>query len=433
MSPGFVFGPGRKGHWTFRTVRLGVSSLMLHKLRSFLTMLGMLFGVASVISMLAVGEGASHEALERIKAMGPTNLMVRSQKPPETEESTTGVRWQTFAYGLKYVDAERIEAMFPDAKDVVSVRETKQSLRNGARWSSSVVVGTEPEYLSVMNLEVIEGRWFSALDVDRVENCAVLGSAAADALFPLENPLGVNLQAGSTEFTVIGVLRELGREASPGGTPLDQCIFVPITTSRARYGDTIRRMTMGSYERTRVELAEVKLRLRTTEEVIPASQLLARILELGERPQDDVKMIVPLELLRQEEETAKIFNIVLGSIAFISLLVGGIGIMNVMLATVTERTREIGIRRALGAKKKHIVRQFLVETFVLSCGGGLLGVAFGFLIPHLVTVLSAQLTIIRVEHVVMAIGISAGVGIIFGLYPAWRAANMDPVEALRHE
>jgi len=124
---------------------------------------------------------------------------------------------------------------------------------------------------------------------------------------------------------------------------------------------------------------------------------------------------------------------VLGSIAFISLLVGGIGIMNVMLATVTERTREIGIRRALGAKKKHIVRQFLVETFVLSCGGGLLGVAFGFLIPHLVTVLSAQLTIIRVEHVVMAIGISAGVGIIFGLYPAWRAANMDPVEALRHE
>ena len=433
MNPGLPFGPGRKGHWAFRTVRLGFSSLLLHKLRSFLTMLGMLFGVASVISMLAVGEGASHEALERIKAMGPTNLMVRSQKPPETEESTTGVRWSTFAYGLLYVDAERIEAMFPDAEEVVSVRETKQSLRTGPRWSSSVVVGTEPEYLSVMNLEVIEGRWFSWLDVDRVENCAVLGSTAADALFPLENPLGANLQAGSTEFTVIGVLRELGREASPGGTPLDQCIFVPITTSRARYGDTIRRMTMGSYERTRVELAEVKLRLRTTEEVIPASKLLARILELGERPQDDVKMIVPLELLRQEEETAKIFNIVLGSIAFISLLVGGIGIMNVMLATVTERTREIGIRRALGAKKKHIVRQFLVETFVLSCGGGLLGVAFGFLIPHLVTVLSAQLTIIRVEHVVMAIGISAGVGFIFGLYPAWRAANMDPVEALRHE
>jgi putative ABC transport system permease protein len=426
-------GSGRRGYRAFRMVRLGFTSLMLHKLRSFLTMLGMLFGVASVISMLAVGEGASHESLERIKAMGPTNLMVRSQKPPETEQTSTGVRWMTFAYGLKYEDAERIEAMFPNAEDVVSVRETKQSLRHEARWSSSVVVGTEPEYLSVMNLEMEEGRWISALDIDRVENCAVLGAVAAQALFPLDNPVGKNLQAGRTQFTVIGVLRELGREASPGGTPLDQCVFVPITTSRARYGNTIRRMTRGSYERTRVELSEVKLRLRTTAEVIPASLLLARILELGERSQDDVKMIVPLELLRQEEETAKVFNIVLGSIAFISLLVGGIGIMNVMLATVTERTREIGIRRALGAKKKHIVRQFLVETFVLSCGGGLLGVALGFLIPYLVTTLSTQLTIIRTEHVMMAIGISVSVGFIFGLYPAWRAANMDPVEALRHE
>jgi len=424
MSAALRIRSRRGGHWASRTVR---------KLRSFLTMLGMLFGVSSVISMLAVGEGASHEALERIKAMGPTNLMVRSQKPPETEETSTGVRWQTLDYGLKYADAEMVRAMFPEAEDVVSVRETRQSLRRRDLWSSSVVVGTEPEYLRVMNLEVSEGRWLSKLDLDRVENCAVLGGSAAAALFPLEDPLGQDLQAGRTQFTVIGVLRELGREASPGGTPLDQCIFVPITTSRARFGDTIRRMTQGAYERTRVELYEIKLRLRSTADVIPASKLLAGILDIGNRPRDDVKMIVPLELLRQEEATAKIFNIVLGSIAFISLLVGGIGIMNVMLATVTERTREIGVRRALGAKKKHIVRQFLVETFVLSCGGGLLGVGLGFLIPHLVTVLSTQLTIIRVEHVLLALGISAGVGVIFGLYPAWRAANMDPVEALRHE
>ena len=424
---------GRGAPLTIRTLRLGARSLLLHKLRSFLTMLGMLFGVSSVISMLAVGEGASYEALERIKAMGPTNLMVRSQKPPETESTSTGARWQTFSYGLKYEDADRIRAMFPDAEDVVSVRETRQSLRRRDRWSSSVVVGTEPEYLRVMNLGMHEGRWLTELDVDRVENCAVLGAAAATALFPFDDPLGENLQAGSTQFTVVGVLAELGREASPGGTPLDQCVFVPITTSRARFGDTIRRMTQGSYERTRVELYEVKLRLLSTEEVIPASRLLAQILKIGERPQDDVKMIVPLELLRQQEATAKIFNIVLGSIAFISLLVGGIGIMNIMLATVTERTREIGIRRALGAKKQHIIRQFLVETFILSLGGGLLGVGLGFLIPHLVTVLSTQLTIIRAEHVILAIGISAGVGIVFGLYPAWRAANMDPVEALRHE
>jgi len=417
----------------FRTLKLGTKSLMLHKLRSFLTMLGTLFGVSSVISMLAVGEGASYEALEQIKALGPTNLMVRSQKPPETETTSSGSRWQSLAFGLTYEDADRIRAMFPDAKRVVSVRETPTNLRSGPRWSSSVVVGTSPEYLDVMNLEIEEGRWLSELDLDRVENSAVLGAAAAEVLFPIQNPLGQGVQAGTTQFTVVGVLSNLGREASPGGVPLDQCIFIPITTSRSRYGDEIRRVSTGNEERTRVELSEIKLELHSTEAVIPASRLLERVLGIGERPQDDVKMIVPLELLRQKEATARIFNIVLGSIAFISLLVGGIGIMNVMLATVTERTREIGIRRALGARKKHIIRQFLVETLVLSFSGGLLGVGLGFLIPRAITVLSTNVTIIRAQHVLMALGISAAVGLVFGLYPAWRAANMDPVEALRHE
>ena len=182
-----------------------------------------------------------------------------------------------------------------------------------------------------------------------------------------------------------------------------------------------------------MELSEIKLKLRSIEDVLPASRILTSLLRLGDRQIDDVKMTVPLELLRQQEETARIFNIVLGSIAVISLLVGGIGIMNVMLATVTERTREIGIRRALGAKKTHIVTQFLVETAVLSGAGGILGVGLGILIPQLITVFSNTLTIIRPEHVVLAFTISAGVGVSFGLYPAWRAANMDPVEALRHE
>ena len=232
---------------------------------------------------------------------------------------------------------------------------------------------------------------------------------------------------------MIGVLEGVGREASPGGVPLDQCVFVPITSSRARFGDVIRKTSMGNEERTKVELNEIKIKLRTTDEVLPASRLLARMLDIGQRSQDDVKMIVPLELLRQQEATARIFNIVLGSIAFISLLVGGIGIMNVMLATVTERTREIGIRRALGARKKHIVRQFLVETLVLSSCGGLLGVALGIATPYLITALTENLTIVQPDHVLIAFGISAAVGIVFGLYPAWRAANMDPVEALRHE
>ena len=295
------------------------------------------------------------------------------------------------------------------------------------------MVGTAPAYLSVMNLSVAEGRWITDVDVDRVENVAVLGSAAASTLFPIEDPLGKPLQAGSSQFTVVGVLGAVGREASPGGVPLDQCVFVPISASRARYGDEIRRVSTGNEERIKVELNEIKIKLGSTEEVLPAARLLERLLELGSRAQDDVKLIVPLELLRQREATARIFNVVLGSIAIISLLVGGIGIMNVMLATVTERTREIGIRRALGAKKGHIVSQFLVETLVLSSCGGLLGIGLGVLIPRVITAFSDNATIIQAPHVLVAFGTSAVVGLAFGLYPAWRAANMDPVEALRHE
>ncbi|HEX6812481.1 MAG TPA: ABC transporter permease [Planctomycetota bacterium] len=414
-------------------LRLGVKNLLLHKLRSFLTVLGLLFGVASVISMLAVGEGASHEALEQIKAMGPTNVMVRSQRPPDPTDMSKVVRWRAFAYGLKYLDAEKIRATLPRATHVVSVRETSSLLRHGARLMNSIVVGTQPEYESVMNLSLAEGRWLSAVDVGRAENCAVLGAQAAATLFPLGNPLGKSVQCGSTRFSVVGVLEPMGREASPGGMAMDQCVFVPITSSQSRFGDESRKISQGSEERTRIELSEIKVKLETTEEVLPAARLLGSLLEIGERAQDDVKLIVPLELLRQKEATARIFNLVLGSIAVISLLVGGIGIMNVMLATVTERTREIGIRRALGARRGRIVQQFLVETAVLSGCGGLLGVVFGLLIPHAITLFSSNLTIVRPLHVAIAFSISVAVGIAFGLYPAWRAARMDPVEALRHE
>jgi len=213
-------------------LRLGAKNLLLHKLRSFLTVLGLLFGVASVIAMLAVGEGASHEALEQLKALGPTNLMARSQRPPEPADGRVVSRRTALTYGLKYGDADRIRAMFPAAEQVVAVRETPKTLRAGARLANSIVIGTTPEYREVSNLVVEEGRWLSAVDCDRAENCAVLGAAAAATLFPLANPVGRTVQAGNTRFAVVGVLAMLGRDVSPGGTPLDQCIFVPITTSR---------------------------------------------------------------------------------------------------------------------------------------------------------------------------------------------------------
>ncbi len=417
-----------------QTLNLGLKSLLLHKLRSALTTLGILFGVSSVIAMLAVGEGASFEAQETFKAMGSSNILLRSQKPAATEASSSESVWQATIYGLTYDDANRIEATLPQALDVVQVREAVVDLRHGANWSSGVLVGTSPTYLGVVNMAVDEGRWLTKVDDDIGANVAVLGGNTARKLFPLEVPLGQTVQAGTERFVVVGVLEILGRTSGKAaGVSLDDCLFIPLSTSRKRYGDERNITSGGSMSRERVELHEVKVRLSSPEEVVPAARVLRTMMDDIHGDAGDIDITVPLELLRQAEASAQIFNIVLGSIAAISLLVGGIGIMNVMLATVTERTREIGIRRALGAKKSHIVNQFLVETLVLSACGGILGVGLGLLIPILVQEFSGQMTITRMPHVLMAFSISALVGIAAGIYPAWRAANMDPVEALRHE
>ena len=301
-----------------RTFRLGVKSLMLHKLRSSLTTLGLLFGVSSVIAMLAVGEGASYEQLEQIKAMGSTNIMVRSQKPVQTEQASGMDVYRAIAYGLKYKDEDRIRALFPRAEQVVAVRETPTDLRHGPYWSNRIALGVPPEYLDVMSMVVAEGHWISPLDVERRENAMVLGAEAARTLFPLDDPLGQSVQAGTNRFTVIGVLEYLGRDAGPAGVPVDECVFVPLTTSRSRFGDETTKRSAGSQERTRVELSEIKVKLSSIEEVLPAAAVLENLLGIGHREQDDVSITVPLQLLKDAEATARIFNIVLGSIAVIS-------------------------------------------------------------------------------------------------------------------
>ncbi|MEY2980504.1 MAG: ABC transporter permease [Planctomycetota bacterium] len=420
---------------TTRTFKLGVKSLLLHKLRSALTMLGLLFGVASVIGMLAIGEGASKEALERIKALGSNNILIRSKKPPQTAESSSQSVWSAAAYGLTYRDAERIRRTLDAAEQVVQIRETPKELRNGSYWTTSTAIGTEPEFLTVSGMRLAEGgRWLTPVDLQRMRNVCVLGAQIAAELFPLEDPIGSTIRVDTERYSVIGVLEELGRASGSVGPPLDQCIFLPITTSRSRFGDETTISTGGSFSRERVELHEIKVRLRESSDVIPAASVLRTLVKDYHLQQDDYSITVPLELLRETEESKRKWNFMMGCMAGISLLVGGIGIMNVMLATVTERTREIGIRRALGAKRQHIIYQFVVETGVLSATGGLLGVLVGLAFPSLVIEpLFKEPTIILPEHVVMAFGISAAVGVLFGIYPAWRAANMDPVEALRHE
>ncbi|MBL9077705.1 MAG: ABC transporter permease [Planctomycetes bacterium] len=415
---------------SWRIVKLGLKSLMLHKLRSSLTTAGILFGVASVIAMLAVGEGASQQALEQYRDMGVTNVLVRSVRPEETQQSSSNM-WSVLDYGITYAEADRIQNLLPQSQ-VVRVREVQRGVMRGEAFRVTVVVGTQPEFLEVSNMKLAEGRWLTDLDLRNQENVCVLGHSLARLLFPLENPIDQTILAGTEDrFRVVGVLAAQGRAAGPNGTTYDECAFVPLTSSRRRFGDTIRNLTTNRFELT--ELHEVKVKLASSDQVEGAATVLREMLRPAHQTRGDTEITVPLELLQQEEESKRMFNIVLAVIASISLLVGGIGIMNVMLATVTERTREIGIRRALGAKKKHVVQQFLVEAAVLSALGGLVGVALGMVVPRVITARFDVKTVVLPEHVLLAFCISAAVGVVFGIYPAWRAANMDPVEALRHE
>ena len=416
------------------TIRLGVGSLLLHKLRSLLTTLGVLFGVSSVIAMLAIGEGASAEAQEQIRQLGSQNVILRSVKPREDFDSgqqTTRV----LSYGLTNADLERVQHTFPAVSFVVPVRELPQEVRYADRSLNPRVLATLPVYQEVTGRVVKEGRFLAEEDNRTVANVCVLGYEVARHLFPFEEPLEKEVKIGADYFTVIGVLlprMRLQDDAPNPGVETTAEVFIPLETGRKWFGDMQVKIRSGSRDMEEVQLHEIIVAVDEGEHV-PVVAAAARTMLAKYHKDQDYEIVVPLELLLRAEETKRIFNIVLGSIASISLLVGGIGIMNVMLATVTERTREIGIRRALGAKRKHIVTQFLVETVVLSVGGGLLGVALGLLIPLVVEYYADIRTIVTPAAPLFAFAISAGIGVVFGLYPAWRAANMDPVEALRHE
>jgi putative ABC transport system permease protein len=423
-----------RGSAVGRAITLGIRSLLLHRLRSALTTLGVLFGTSSVIAMLAIGEGASAEAQEQIKALGSQNVILRSIKP---KEDTNGgnQRIRVANYGLTFEDLRRIEESFPAVSDVAPLRELAQEVRYLDRMVRPRVFATRPNYLEVSGRLLLAGRFLSDVDQYLRKNVCVIGSEVARVLYPLESPLGKQIKVGGDYFRVIGVLAprvRFGDDRAKAGEEVTGEVYLPLTTAMQYFGDMIVRMRAGSFDREQVDLHEVVIGVDQPENVQVVAGAARTMLERYHK-QPDYEVVVPLELLARAEETKRIFNIVLGSIAGISLLVGGIGIMNVMLATVTERTREIGIRRALGAKRRHIVTQFLVETVVLSVGGGAIGVALGLAIPVAVERFADLTTIVTPLAPILAFSISAVIGVVFGLYPAWRAARMDPVDALRHE
>ncbi len=423
-----------------RTVQLGIRSLWLHRLRSLLTVLGIVFGVCSVIAMLAIGEGASYEAQQQIKNLGSQNILLKSVKPAE-EEKVSNRQQNNFAleYGLKQEDIRRIRDTIPGIELVVPARVIRDYVWNITHRVDAEIVGTLPNHPATRNQSVAQGRFFNDLEMDAAAPVCVLGHDVALKLFPAEEALGRDVRVGLNYYRVIGIMepraRSAASEASIDGPAANAAlgrIFIPLETARRRYGEILSRRRGGTYEAEKVALHEITVRVRRPETVIAISEVVKDILA-RHHTRKDYEVVVPLELLRRAERTKQIFNLVLGSIAAISLLVGGIGIMNIMLANVTERTREIGIRRALGARRKDIITQFLVESVLLSGSGGLIGVALGIAIPFAVSALAHMKVIITPWSPIAAFTLSAMVGILFGIYPARRAAALDPVEALRHE
>ena len=428
------------------TVKLGLKSLWNHRLRSLLTASGIVFGVCSVVAMLAIGEGASFEAQEQIRQLGSNNIIVRSVKPPEERKSTTEKTWM-IEYGLTYQDVDAIKETIPTVEIKVPARIVRKDVWRQGRRVDCDVYGTVPWYPEVNNHHVAFGRFFNRIELDKSANVCVIGERMAEELFPIDSPLGNTVHVGENYYCVIGVMEDRSARSVVSGRKGDGVdlegkrsgsartsyrMFIPLTTAKERFGEVVIERQSGSESIERVELHEVTVKVVRQEDVVETAGVIKALLKQRHK-KVDYEITVPLELLRQAERTKQIFNVVLGGIAALSLLVGGIGIMNIMLASVTERTREIGIRRALGAKRKDIIVQFLVETVILSGVGGMIGVALGITIPFFVERFAHMPTIVTLWSPAVAFSISGLVGIIFGIYPALRAANMDPVEALRHE
>ena len=415
-----------------RDLQLGVKNLLLHKLRSFLTMLGLVFGVGSVIAMLAVGEGASMEALEQIRKLGSRNIIINAQKPT-AEQTATNVRSFLSIYGLLYEDVGRLAKTIPTIRRIVPVKVIQKEGRLGKRTMDLRVVGTNADWFSLVSRPLIAGRVITVDDLASRKNVAVLTEYGARRLMATEAALGQTLRMGSNYYEVVGIVQS--ESASEGGmqTPDQQTdAYIPLTIAKEHFGDVFSQTKSGSQIREKVELHQIIVEVADEDLVELTAAAIERQMEIY-HSKKDYNISVPLALLKQAEATKRIFNTVLGAIAGISLLVGGIGIMNIMLASVTERTREIGIRRAIGAKQRQIVAQFLIETVVLSLSGGIIGIGLGLLIPWAITKIADMPTVVSLLSLILSLGISVSVGMIFGIYPAMRAAQLDPIEALRHE
>jgi putative ABC transport system permease protein len=409
-------------------LRLGLENLRAHKLRSLLTMLGMIFGVAAVVAMLSIGAGAQQEVMAFIEQLGVRNLIVEAREAPD-DQALQKVR--KLSAGLSFQDQRVIQANLDGISAVTARKRFTPSklIPRPIGGDPPVVYGIEPSYVTIANLSVASGRFFDDAETTAAAPVAVLGEAAAATLFGAQDPIGRYVKVNEQWFQVIGVAGpQLTVQSDVAGLPAqdrNNIIYVPLYS-------TIRRLE-DSRSRQRDEIDGIYLQMASSADIVGAAAQIRGILDVAHRGAGDFTIVSPAELLAQQRRTQRIFELVMVAIASISLLVGGIGIMNIMLASVLERTREIGVRRAIGARQRDVVRQFLIETTIISLTGGVVGILLGVGLSELIGILAGWSTIVTTISIVLAFGVSVAIGIVFGLYPAVRASRLDPVKALHYE
>jgi putative ABC transport system permease protein len=406
----------------FEPLSTAFVGVVTHKLRSFLTILGIVIGVAAVIALMSVGRGATADILSRIETLGSDVVIIRAGTMSFGGVSGTGGTANT----LTMEDATAINEQVSNISAVAPFYSRNLQVVVGGENLNSSVLGVTPEYMDVLNLELTNGTFFNDYDYQRGSKLAVLGANVAETLFGTTNPIGQQIRIGSIVVRITGVLQSKG---GTFGSP-DDSIFIPLTAMQQTVAQP--RTAQGDHVVSSIYLAVGDEEMADVT-VTDLANLLRDRHNLGSGVDDDFIITSMEEIASAISETANTMTYLLGAIAAISLLVGGIGVMNIMLVSVLERTREIGIRKALGAKERDIWSQFLIEAALLTLVGGIIGTAVGLIVSYLINQSGFVSTLVTADIIILAVSVSVGIGLFFGFYPAWNASRLDPIKALRFE
>ncbi len=426
----------------FESFMIGLAGLRSNKLRAALTMLGIVFGVAAVIAMMSIGEGAKQETLQQIELMGTNNIIIQRQAIKQGIKESKAM----FSPGLNLEDAKSIKELVPLIEYVTPQREMENKLIYKSYILDVRFIGTTPEYPHTFNSKLEEGTFFQNFHLSEYANVCVIGSAIKEKLFKFEDPLKKKIKIDDQWFEIIGVMAPKDISSSTGGLGLrnfNEDVYIPITTMMNKLEpmappqSNIEFFYPGMQEPANVidrnSVDQLTAKVKNSDYLKQAAYLVEKIMQRRHYGIKDYAIVLPEELLAQKQKTQRIFNIVMGAIAGISLLVGGIGIMNIMLANILERTREIGVRRAVGATKIDVLSQFMYEALTISVAGGLLGIIVGYFMTSLISTYAEWKTIISPFSVILAFVVSVATGLVFGIYPAKQAAEKNPIDSLRYE